>query len=93
MLTTINENRTIKEKNYTILQMKIEATCIINVKSPDSTFIAERSLRNARSDGVKTFLRSNSAVVLDCYIAEISKNLIELIPIGPDVRLTEYESD
>lgn len=35
----------------------------------------------------------NPEVLHDCYIAHISKNYKETIPIGPDVCMSEYEPD
>lgn len=62
-------------------------TRIVNVPSFNPAFIV------VSSDWLKALVGSELGGVHDCYIAKISKNIKEIVPSRPHVRLTEYLSD
>lgn len=85
-LNTIN-GMEVSRKEHIILQIDRAAKFIINVPCSHRSFVA------VRSAWVKAFLCWDLGAVHDCYIAEISKKLKEVMFMGADIRLNEYRSD
>lgn len=81
-LNTIEVHGTVEKGKCTVLRMDRKPACLINVPSSHHPFFA------VRSDFFKSLVCSHLRAVHDCHDAEISKNFKEIIPIGPDVRLT-----
>lgn len=82
----IEENEATK-KEWTILHMDENVTCIINVP------YSERSYTPNKSGRFKSFVCSEFGAAHDRYFARVSKSLHETIPVGPYLPLMKYEQD